>query len=65
MPKYMFQASYTADGVKGLIKDTASGRKAAVNAGVKSVGGKLESIYYCFGKSCFLVIGKIKVMCKI
>ena len=56
MPKYMLQASYTAEGVKGLIKDTASGRRTAVKAGVKAVGGKLESMYYCFGKDDVVVI---------
>lgn len=56
MPKYMLQASYTAEGVKGLIKDTASGRRAAVKAGVKGVGGKLESMYYCFGEDDVVVI---------
>jgi hypothetical protein len=33
-PKYMLQASYAAEGVKGLIKDTASGCRVAVKAGV-------------------------------
>ena len=50
MPKYLLQATYTADGVQGLMKDTASGRRAAVKAGLKSVGGKLESMHYCFGE---------------
>jgi len=56
MPKYMLQASYTADGLKGLIKDTASGRRAAVKTSVKAVGGKLEGMYYCFGKDDVVVI---------
>lgn len=56
MPKYLLQASYTAEGAKGLIKDTASGRRAAVKAGVKAAGGKLESMYYCFGKDDVVVI---------
>jgi hypothetical protein len=30
MPKYLVEASYTAEGLKGLIKDKASGRKAVV-----------------------------------
>jgi len=50
------QASYTADGLKGLIKDTASGRRAAVKTSVKAVGGKLEGMYYCFGKDDVVVI---------
>ena len=56
MPKYMLQASYTAEGVKGLMQDTASGRRAAVKAGLKAAGGKLESMYYCFGKDDVVVI---------
>ena len=31
MPKYLFQATYAADGIKGLEKDKASGRKAALS----------------------------------
>jgi hypothetical protein len=30
MPKYLIQGTYTPEGVKGLMKDKASGRKAAV-----------------------------------
>jgi uncharacterized protein with GYD domain len=30
MPKYLIQASYTAEGLRGLQKDKASGRRQAV-----------------------------------
>lgn len=56
MPKYLLQASYTAEGIRGLIKDTASGRRDAVKAGIKSLGGKLESMHYCFGKDDVVII---------
>ena len=56
MPKYMVQASYTADGLKGLMKDKASGRQAAVKKAVEAAGGKLEAFYYAFGKSDVVVI---------
>ncbi len=49
MPKYLIQASYSAEGLKGLMKDKASGRRAAVTAAVTSVGGTVESLYYSFG----------------
>ncbi|MGH9794240.1 MAG: GYD domain-containing protein [Candidatus Acidiferrales bacterium] len=49
MPKYLIAASYTAEGVKGLLKDGGSARKAAVEAALKSIGGKLESFYFTFG----------------
>lgn len=49
MPKYLIQASYTAEGLKGLAKDTAAGRKAAVSAAMKAVKGKLECFYFALG----------------
>ena len=51
MPKYLYQASYSADGLKGLQKDGASGREAAAKAAIKSVGGKLDAMYFSFGKA--------------
>ena len=50
MPKYLIKASYTAEGLKGLRKDKASGRKAAVTTAVEGLGGKLEAMYYAFGE---------------
>ena len=49
MPKFMYQARYTPEGFRGLLTDSASGRKAAVEAALRAVGGQLESFYYCFG----------------
>jgi uncharacterized protein with GYD domain len=49
MPKYLIKASYTAEGIRGLRKDKASGRKAAVAAALEGLGGKLEAMYYAFG----------------
>ena len=57
MPKYLFQASYTAEGTKGLLKDGGTGRKAAIEQLFKSAGGKLESIYYAFGGDDLFLIG--------
>lgn len=56
MPKYLVQATYTAEGLKGLLKDKASGRKAAVEKALASVGGKLEAMYYAFGEYDTLLI---------
>ncbi|MBI4887101.1 MAG: GYD domain-containing protein [Acidobacteria bacterium] len=49
MPKYLIVASYTADGVKGLLKDGGSKRRQAAEAALKSVGGRMESFYFAFG----------------
>jgi uncharacterized protein with GYD domain len=56
MPKYMISASYTAEGLKGLQKDKASGRRRAVTAAVEAVGGKLDAIYYALGEDDVFVI---------
>jgi uncharacterized protein with GYD domain len=56
MPKYLIQASYSAEGLKGLQKDKASGRRTAVVSAMESLGGKLEALYYCFGEHDAMVI---------
>ena len=56
MPKYLIQASYTAEGLKGLAKDKATGRKAAVSAAMKAVKGKIESFYFSFGADDVVLI---------
>jgi uncharacterized protein with GYD domain len=51
MAKYMIQAAYSHEGLKGLLKEGGSGRKTAVEAAVKGLGGRLESFYYAFDTS--------------
>ena len=50
MPKFLIQASFTVDGLKGLQKDKASGRQAAVTKAVEALGGKLEAYYFSLGE---------------
>ena len=59
MPHFLIQARYTSQGLEGLMKDKASGRKAAVSQAVGQLGGKVESMYYCFGKYDVLVIAEV------
>ena len=56
MPKYLIEASYTSEGLRGVMKDKASGRKAAVEKLVSDIGGKLESFYFAFGETDVFVI---------
>ena len=51
MPKYLIQASYSPDGVKGLLKGGGSARRAAVEAAAKSAGGRVEALYFAFGET--------------
>ncbi len=50
MPKFLVTATYTTEGVKGLLKEGGTGRRAAVEKLISSAGGKLEAMYYAFGK---------------
>jgi uncharacterized protein with GYD domain len=56
MAKYLIQASYVGDGIKGLLKEGGSARRAAVEKLLASVGGKVESFYYAFGDTDAYVI---------
>jgi uncharacterized protein with GYD domain len=56
MPKFLVEASYTADGLKGLMKDKAAGRTAAIKAAAKSVGGKLDAIYFSLGEADVILV---------
>jgi uncharacterized protein with GYD domain len=56
MAKYLIEASYSHEGLKGLVKDGGSGRRAAVDAATKALGARIESMYYGFGTSDVYVI---------
>jgi hypothetical protein len=43
--KYLFEAHYGAEGVKGLAKEGGSGRRAAIAKMADVLGGRLEMFY--------------------
>ena len=59
MPKYLVQANYVGDGIKGLLKEGGSTRRAAVEKLFGSVGGKVEAYYYAFGDTDLFVIADV------
>ena len=59
MPKYLIQANYVGDGLKGLLKEGGSSRRAAVEKLFSSVGGRVESFYYAFGDTDLFIIGDV------
>jgi uncharacterized protein with GYD domain len=56
MPKFLIKASYNADGVRGLLKEGGSKRRAAVQKIVEGLGGKLEAFYYAYGEDDAVII---------
>jgi uncharacterized protein with GYD domain len=59
MPKFLFQATYNAEGARGVLKEGGSGRRAAVEQLVKGLGGKLEAYYFAFGDVDAFVIADL------
>ena len=59
MPKYLIEASYTQDGLKGLLKEGGTARRTAVESAVKGMGGSLEALYYVFGEDDILFIVEV------
>lgn len=59
MPKYLFHGSYLADGLKGLIKEGGSSRRANLEKTLGALGGKLEAFYYAFGDADVVGIAEL------
>jgi uncharacterized protein with GYD domain len=57
--KYLYHGSYTQAGIKGVLKDGGTGRRKAVDALAKSLGGSVESMYWAFGSDDFFVIAEL------
>jgi uncharacterized protein with GYD domain len=59
MARYLWQVSYTADGVKGVLGEGGTGRRQAVETLVKGIGGRLESFDFAFGADDVIVIAEL------
>ena len=59
MPKYLIEASYTLEGVKGLVKEGGSRRREAAAAAIQGLGGKVEAFYFAFGDPDAVVIADL------
>ena len=51
MAKYLLEASYTAEGTRGLAKEGGSSRRKKVEKMINAMDGKLEAFYYAFGST--------------
>jgi uncharacterized protein with GYD domain len=56
MPKYLIEASYTREGIEGVMRSGGSSRVEAVRDALDSVGGELESFHFAFGDHDAIVI---------
>ena len=51
MTKYLFEANYVGEGIKGLMREGGTKRRDALVEALKSVGGSLDSFYFAFGET--------------
>lgn len=56
MAKFLVKASYTPEGVKGLLHSGGTARKQAVEKTINEMGGKLEAFYFAFGEADAYVV---------
>ena len=56
MPKYLISASYTQEGMSGLLKEGGTSRRSTVTRLIKGMGGSLEAFYFAFGGDDVYVI---------
>ena len=59
MTKFLIKASYTSEGVKGLLKTGGTYRKQAVEKAINDLGGKMEAFYFAFGEHDAYVLGEL------
>jgi uncharacterized protein with GYD domain len=59
MPKYLFEATYSDEGLIGLAADGAAKRIRDVKAAAKSLGGKIEAFYFSFGDSDAIIVADL------
>jgi uncharacterized protein with GYD domain len=56
MPKYLVEANYVGEGLKGLLREGGTSRRAVVEKLIQSLGGTVEAFYYAFGGTDLFVI---------
>jgi len=56
MAKYLVNASYTTEGIKGVISRGGTARREAVEKMVADLGGQVEAFYFAFGADDAVVL---------
>ncbi len=59
MPKYLFRASLSAEGIGGVLAEGGSARRQTVQDAVEKLGGTLETFYFAFGDDDVIAIGEL------
>jgi len=58
MATYLWRASYSVEGVKGVTKEGGAKRRAAIQQMVEKAGGKLHAFYFAIGEADVIAIAE-------
>ena len=56
MPKFLLKGSYTAEGIKGLLREGGTARRSAIEQLAQGLGGSIEAFYFALGDDDVYVI---------
>ena len=56
MAKYLFEANYTQEGLKGVASAGGSARRDAIESMISALGGTVEAFYFAQGESDVVLI---------
>jgi uncharacterized protein with GYD domain len=56
MPRYLITASYSPEGIKGVLAKGGSARAAAVKHAIEGLGGTMHSFDFAFGTDDAIVV---------
>jgi uncharacterized protein with GYD domain len=56
--KYLWEVSYTSDGMKGVVKEGGTSRRSMIEKLASSMGGKIESFNFAFGENDAYIIAE-------
>ena len=56
MPKYLIQASYTMEGLRGLLQEGGTKRREMLEGTINGLSGSLEEFYFAYGDDDVIAI---------
>ena len=59
MPKYLYKVAYSAEGMRGVMKEGAASRVDFIGKLVSNLGGQMESFHFAFGETDVYVINEL------
>jgi uncharacterized protein with GYD domain len=59
MAKYLWKVSYNTEGIRGVMKEGATGRHAFIEKMTSDLDGELEAFYFAFGDTDAFVIADL------